>query len=103
MACRFVTTADLDKLGLSHLVGTPLLRAHLHGYFLDNRLYKKARNLVQPFAYDAYRQQRIQQKLDAERQSRIGIVRKAPKVGLAVRHPGCMKHPSLSSSIDFAQ
>ena len=81
MACRFVTAADLDKLSLGHLVGTPLLRAHLHGYFLDNRLYKKARDLVQPFAYDAYRQQRIQQKLDAERQSRIGIVRKAPKVG----------------------
>ncbi|KAK9867626.1 hypothetical protein WJX84_003781 [Apatococcus fuscideae] len=77
---KFVTTTDLDKLGLGHLIGTPLLRAHLHGYFLDNRLYKKARDLVQPFAYDAYRQQRIQQKLDAERQSRIGIVRKAPKV-----------------------
>ncbi|KAK9867222.1 hypothetical protein WJX84_009551 [Apatococcus fuscideae] len=77
---KFVIHADLEKLGLGHLVGTPLLRAHLHGYFLDNRLYKKARDLVQPFAYDVYRQQRIQQKMDAERQSRIGIVRKLPKV-----------------------
>ena len=30
-----------DKLGLTHLVGTPLLRAYMHGFFVDNRLYSK--------------------------------------------------------------
>lgn len=27
--------------GLSHLVGTNLLRAYMHGYFMDVRLYHK--------------------------------------------------------------
>ena len=79
-AARFVTKAELGKLGLGHLVGTPLLRAYLHGYFLHNRLHAKARALAEPFAYEAYRAQRVAAKLDAERQSRIGLVRKLPKV-----------------------
>ena len=34
-----------------------------------------------PFAYDAYRQKRVQQKLDEERRSRISLVKKLQKVG----------------------
>ena len=79
--CRFVTKAELDRLGLNHLIGTSLMRAYMHGYFVDNRLWHKARSLAEPFAYDTYRQQRIQQKMDQERKSRIGIVKKLPKVG----------------------
>jgi ribosome biogenesis protein ENP2 len=78
---RFVTKADLARLGLDHLVGTPLLRAYMHGFFVDNRLYAKATSLTQPFAYDAYRQQRVAQKLEAERASRISVVKRLPKVG----------------------
>ncbi|KAI7845268.1 hypothetical protein COHA_001310 [Chlorella ohadii] len=77
---RFVTRADLEKLGLTHLVGTPLLRAYMHGFFIDNRLYGKAKAIADPFAYDAYRQKRVQQKLDEERRSRISLVKKLPKV-----------------------
>lgn len=29
--------------GLSHLVGSSLLRAYMHGYFMDIRLYHKVR------------------------------------------------------------
>lgn len=78
--CRFVTKAEVERLGLNHLLGTSLMRAYMHGYFVDNRLWHKARSLAEPFAYDTYRQQRVQQKLDAERKSRIGIVKKLPKV-----------------------
>ena len=65
---KFVTTAELSSLGqlvywlvvcgtvavmmlllllcvcagLSHLVGSSLLRAYMHGYFMDMRLYHKA-------------------------------------------------------------
>jgi ribosome biogenesis protein ENP2 len=86
---RFVTKAELGKLGLGHLLGTPLLRAYMHGYFLHNRLYSKARALAQPFGYEAYRAQRVAAKLDAQRQSRIGLVRKLPKVrrGFAIVLP----------------
>ena len=30
-------------VGLSHLVGTNMLRAYMHGYFMDIQLYRKAR------------------------------------------------------------
>lgn len=33
-----------------------------------------------PFAYDAYRAKRVQQKLEEERRSRISIVKKLPRV-----------------------
>ena len=89
---RFVTKAELGKLGLGHLVGTPLLRAFMHGYFLHNRLHAKARALAEPFAYEAYRAQRVAAKLDSERQSRIGLVRKLPKVPPSV--PGLVAGPA---------
>ena len=36
-----MTKDDLGKLGLGHLLGTQLLRAYMHGYFIDARLYAK--------------------------------------------------------------
>ena len=38
---RFVTRTELDGLGLSHLIGSKLLRAYMHGFFMDIRLYHK--------------------------------------------------------------
>ncbi len=91
-----MTRAELDKLGLGHLVGTPLLRAFMHGFFLHNRLWNKARAIAQPFAYDDYRQQRIAAKLEAERKSRIGLVRKLPKVSCSACPP---PHPPPPSPV----
>lgn len=79
-ACRFVTRSDLTRLGLDHLLGTALLRAYMHGFFIDARLYSKASSAVQPFAYEQYRAQRVAAKLEEERQSRISVVKKLPKV-----------------------
>jgi hypothetical protein len=95
--------------------------AHMHGFFVHNRLYRKAKvrtvstfatctcmasrrrdpgchtdtpqvhrmyisglcllpqALGEPFAYETYRQQRIEAKLDAQREGRISLVRKLPK------------------------
>ncbi|KAF8054988.1 nol10 [Scenedesmus sp. PABB004] len=81
---RFVTRADLGRLGLEHLLGSPLLRAYMHGFFMDARLYAKAAAAAQPFAYEAYRAARVAAKLEEERQGRISVVRKLPKVNRAV-------------------
>lgn len=59
---RFVTRDELERLGLGSLVGTNLLRAYMHGFFVDAGLHAKAVALAQPFAYEEWRQQRIQQK-----------------------------------------
>ncbi|THG03512.1 nucleolar protein 10 [Camellia sinensis] len=77
---KFLTKEDLEKLNLTNLIGTNLLRAYMHGFFIDYRLYKKAQALADPFAYDAYIEQRKQEKLEAGRASRITIKRKLPKV-----------------------
>lgn len=81
---RFITRNDLNALGLGNLLGTPLLRAYMHGFFVDNRLYQKAKAIADPFAYDVYRQKRITQKLEEERRSRISLVKRLPKVNAAV-------------------
>nr|XP_027065302.1 nucleolar protein 10-like [Coffea arabica] len=84
---KFLTKEDLAKLNLTNLIGTNLLRAYMHGYFIDYRLYKKAQALADPFAYESYIERRKKEKLEAERASRITIKRKLPKVnrGLAAR------------------
>ena len=40
---KFVTRTELDTLGLTHLIGSSLLRAYMHGFFMDIRLYHKVR------------------------------------------------------------
>ena len=32
-----------------------MLRAYMHGFFVDNRLWAKAKSLSDPLAYDTYR------------------------------------------------
>ncbi|KAL0404824.1 UNVERIFIED_CONTAM: Nucleolar protein 10 [Sesamum radiatum] len=81
---KFLTKEDLAKLNLTNLIGTNLLRAYMHGFFIDYRLYKKAQSLADPFAYETYIERRKQEKLEAERASRITIKRKLPKVNRAL-------------------
>lgn len=76
---KFVTSKELDDLGLGHLRGTNVLRAYMHGYFLDMRLYHKAKSIVEPFAYEEYKKNKIREKIEEERASRIRMS-KMPKV-----------------------
>uniref|UniRef100_L7M2E5 Uncharacterized protein n=1 Tax=Rhipicephalus pulchellus TaxID=72859 RepID=L7M2E5_RHIPC len=77
---KFVTQKELENLGLGHLVGTNLLRAYMHGYFLDMRLYHKAKALAQPFAYDEYRKKKIRDTVEAARKNRVESKVKLPTV-----------------------
>lgn len=36
---KFLTPTELDKLNASHLIGTPTLKAYMHGYFIELRAY----------------------------------------------------------------
>eukprot|EP00899_Mesostigma_viride_P002570 jgi/Mesvir1/12313/Mv00509-RA.1 len=81
---KFVTRDELDRLALSHLIGTDLLRAYMHGFFLDARLYKKAVGLVDPFAYERYRDAKVQERLEKERATRITVKKRLPKVNKEV-------------------
>jgi ribosome biogenesis protein ENP2 len=77
---KFVTREELARLGLEHLIGTKLLRAYMHGFFMDIRLYKQVRAALDPFEYKNYIKERVQKKLEEERSQRITIKRKTPKV-----------------------
>ena len=68
---KFVDRAELRQLGMEHLVGSTSLRPYMHGFFVDLRLYTKARAIANPFAYAEYRDRLVREKMDKERESRI--------------------------------
>ena len=52
---------------LTNLIGTNMLRPYMDGYFMDTRLYHQVKAIVDPFAYDRYRKEKIKSKIDDER------------------------------------
>lgn len=77
---KFVTAKELDEIGLSHLVGTNLVRAYMHGHFMDMRLYRKAKSVAQPFQFDDFKKRKIQERLQAQRANRGVKLNTLPKV-----------------------
>ncbi|GAA5833864.1 hypothetical protein JCM9279_001646 [Rhodotorula babjevae] len=74
---KFVDRAELDDLNLTHLIGTDTLKPYMHGYFVDLRLYTKARAIANPFQYAEHRDKLVRDKLAAEHESRIRGAKKA--------------------------
>jgi len=85
---KFVTRtrAELDAVSLSPLIGTNVLRAHMHGFFMDVRLYAEAKAMVDPFAYDEYRKAKIEKLLDEGTAKRIKLKRAARALPKVNRH-----------------
>ena len=79
-ARRFVTRQQIGSLGLGHLVGTPLLRAYMHGYFMHQRLWQRAQSLAPSDTAAAQRAATVAAQLDAQRASRITLRKRLPKV-----------------------
>lgn len=77
---KFVTLQELEEMGMEHLVGTGLLRAYMHGFFMDMRLYSKAKAASNPNAYEEYRRSKIKQKLEDEKTNRVQLLGSLPKV-----------------------
>ena len=79
---RFITKADVKKLNLAHLVGSKVLRAYMHGYFITTELYDKVALIANPTAVQDEREREIRRRIEKERESRIrtsGAVQK-PKI-----------------------
>lgn len=76
---KFVTKNELSDLGLEHLVGSSLLRAYMHGFFMDARLYKKAQSVAQPYTLDKFMNDKISKKMAEERSKRVEIKSNLPK------------------------
>lgn len=77
---KFLTQEELERLNLTNLIGTNLLRAYMHGYFVNYRLYKKAKSIADPMSYDVYLEQRKKEELEKTFANQITLKRKLPKV-----------------------
>ena len=53
------------------MIGTSLLRAYMHGYFMDARLYRKAHSVAAPYTLDKFMRDKINGKLAEERSKRV--------------------------------
>lgn len=82
---KFTTREELEDWGLSHLIGSNLLRAYMHGFFMDMKLYNRVRTVADPFAYEKYVESKVKEKIEANREGRITMKRRLPNVnpGLA--------------------
>lgn len=49
-------------------------------YFVDVRLYKRAKSIADPFAFEQYKKKKIREKIELERPSRMKIEDNLPKV-----------------------
>lgn len=68
---KFVTADELKQLGLHDLIGTDMLRAVMHGYYMDLRLYNKAKLIANPFDYNDFMKRKVKQKISEENQRGI--------------------------------
>ena len=77
---KFITRQELDDLGLDHLIGSNLLRAYMHGYFMDARLYTKVHSLARPYTLDRFIKDKVNEKLEEKRTKRVQIKSSLPNV-----------------------
>lgn len=77
---KFVTKQELEELGLEHLQSTNLLKAYMHGFFIDLRLYNKAKAAIDPFTFEKYKREKVRSVIEASRPSRIQVKSNVPKV-----------------------
>lgn len=81
---KFVTRKELTSLGVDHLIGSSVLRAYMHGFLMDLRLYEQTKLIANPFAYEEYRDKKIAQKVEETRASRIRASTALPKVNASL-------------------
>ncbi|EJD54830.1 WD40 repeat-like protein [Auricularia subglabra TFB-10046 SS5] len=82
---KFLDRAELERLGLDALLGTPALRPYMHGFFIKLALYDAARVIADPFVYEDARRKKVQEKMDKLADSRIRAKKtNAPKVNAAL-------------------
>ncbi|GFE54647.1 embryo sac development arrest protein [Babesia ovis] len=72
----FVTREQLEELNGTQLIGTNMVKDYMHGYFIDTDVHRELKNAASNFDYEAYRRQKIQEKIDAKRQMRLPLRKK---------------------------
>jgi ribosome biogenesis protein ENP2 len=76
---KFITRSEVEELGATGLIGTNMLRGYMHGFFIEMSLYNKLRAVSKPFEYEEHKKEKIRQKVEEKRQSRINAQKRLPK------------------------
>ncbi|KAK4046537.1 Small ribosomal subunit biogenesis [Microbotryomycetes sp. JL201] len=97
---KFVDRQELAALNLDHLIGSNQLKPYMHGFFVDLRLYTKARAIANPFAYAEHRERLIRERLEAEQESRI---RGAKKAASGSKMEGVKVNKTLAKKVQALQ
>ncbi len=80
---KFLTKSDLDKLNAGHLIGSNMLKAHLHGYLMEYKHYDALRSLVEQDQEDAAGatiKRAADKELDKLKENRIILQKVVPRV-----------------------
>lgn len=94
---KFLTEQEVKDLGASGLIGTPMLKGYMHGYFIDMKLYHDLRAVSKAYDYEAHRKKLIQDKIKAKAESHI-----APRVRVRVNKKSQEKLASVAQDDRFS-
>ncbi|KAK4324156.1 hypothetical protein Pmani_005159 [Petrolisthes manimaculis] len=68
---KFVTEDELKQIGLHDLIGSSVLRAVMHGYYIDVRLYNKAKLIANPFDFKDFLKRTVTKEVAKENQRQL--------------------------------
>lgn len=68
---KFISRKDLENWGLEELIGTEHLRAYMHGFFMNSKLYEKVRILTETSNKEYLRRLKINHALAQKRQEML--------------------------------
>jgi len=77
---RFVSREQLEDWGVTHLIGTNVLRPYMHGFFIDQRLYDKIRVISEPETFQSFVKKQTSKEIEARRDGRISLKSQLPAV-----------------------
>lgn len=79
-----------------------MLRAYMHGFFIDIRLYNKAKAIADPFAFERYRKEKIAKQIEQSRPARLKLKSKLPKVNAELAEKLLTEQDAGSSKLKAA-
>ena len=77
----FLTREQLQALGAENLIGTSVVKAYMHGFWMDRKVHAKLRDVAEPFRFEQFQQQRVKEELEKKRPMRMPIRVKAETKG----------------------
>ena len=73
----FVSRDQLAQLGGESLIGSGMVRAYLHGFWMDQRLYQKLASVTEPFVLEKHQAAQVSAAVDAARPMRVPVRKSA--------------------------